>query len=154
MSLSTQAIDRLFQRLSATYGAHWTRQWADVPMTDIKTVWSHELSMFSDNLKAIGWALENLPDYCPNLMQFKTLCKQAPKPDYKHLESPKAPLDLVDSEILKMVKTLVEPQKDKDYKAWAKRLKARDEAGEVLSPHQIWSYKTALELLPKPKYGQ
>ena len=149
MSLSTQAIDRLFQRLSATYGAHWTRQWADVPMTDIKTVWSHELSMFSDNLKAIGWALEHLPDNCPNLMQFKSLCKQAPKPDYKHLESPKAPLDLVDNEILQMVKTLVEPQKDKDYKAWARKLKARDEAGDKLSAHQVWSYKTALELLPK-----
>jgi len=149
MSLPTQAIDRLFQRLSATYGAHWTRQWADVPMTDIKTVWAHELDMFADNLKAIGWALENLPDYCPNLMQFKTLCKQSPRPDYKHLESPKAPLDIVDSEVLKMVQALVEPKKDKDYKDWARSLKKRDEAGEVLSPHQIWSYKTALELITK-----
>ena len=149
MSLSTQAIDRLFQRLAASYGAQWTRQWADVPVSDVKTAWSHELAPFADNLKAIGWALENLPDYCPNLLQFKTLCKQAPKPDYKHLESPKAPGDLVDSEILKMIKTLVEPAKDKDYKAWAKRLKARDEAGEALSTHQRWSYKTALGLLDK-----
>jgi hypothetical protein len=53
-----------------------------------------------------------------------------------------------------MVKTLVEPQKDKDYKAWARSLKKRDEAGEVLSPHQIWSYKTALELLPKQSHGK
>jgi len=120
-------------------------------MTDIKTVWAHELASFADNLKAIGWALENLPDYCPNLMQFKSLCKQAPKPDYVQLDSPKVPAEIVDSEILKMVKTLVEPQKDKDYKAWARRLKERDEAGEALSPHQIWSYKTALELLPKPR---
>ena len=99
--------------------------------------------------QAIGWALEHLPDNCPNLMQFKTLCKQAPKPDYKHLESPKVPAEIVDSDILKMVKTLVEPQKDKDYKAWARSLKKRDEAGEVLSPHQRWSYKVALELIAK-----
>ena len=147
MSLTTQAIDRLFQRLAATYGSHWTRQWSDVPMTDVKTAWAHELALFADNLKAIGWALEHLPDYCPNLMQFKSLCKQAPKPDYKHLETPKAPVEVVDSEILKMVRNLVEPEKDKDYKAWAKRLKARDEACELLSTHQVWSYKTALDLL-------
>jgi len=65
------------------------------------------------------------------------------------LESPKVPAEIVDSEILKMVKTLVEPQKDKDYKAWARSLKKRDEAGEVLSPHQRWSYKVALELIAK-----
>lgn len=149
MSLSNQAIDRLFQRLSATYGAHWTRQWADVPITDIKTAWAHELASFDGNLKAIGWALENLPDHCPNLIQFKTLCKQAPKPDFKQIESPKAPSEIVDNEFLKMVKTLVEPQKDRDYKAWAKRLKERHEAGDLLSTYQIWSYKSALELLPK-----
>ena len=147
MTLPTKVIDRLFDRLALSYGSGFKNKWSNVDANTIKSHWAHELSTFEDNLKAIGWALEHLPDNCPNLMQFKTLCRQAPKPDFKHLELEKAPVDMVDSEILKMVKTLVEPQKDKDYKAWAMKLKTRDEAGELLLPHQVWSYKTALDLL-------
>ena len=147
MTLPLKAVERLFEKLQLSYGTEFTNKWGNLNSSDVKTNWAHELASFGDNLTAIGWALNHLPDRCPNVIEFKNLCKQAPKPDYKHLESPKAPAEVVDGEILKIVAGLVAPQKDKDYKGWAKRLKARDEAGEALSTHQIWSYKTALGLL-------
>jgi hypothetical protein len=85
-----RAIDRLFHRLAATYGAEWDRSLGATPISDTKSVWAHELSGFSGNLQPIAWALENLPERCPNAIQFKNLCRQAPAPATEMLPSPKA----------------------------------------------------------------
>lgn len=151
MSLPTAAIDRLFERLSSTYGAAWTRQWADVPIAEVKTAWAHELSMFTQNLKAIGWALENLPDRCPNLIEFKSLCKQAPRPATLALDVPKAPSEIVDKELAKIALQAFKPPVNDngtvDHKRWAKKLKERHAKGEKLSVIQIKMYKEALDLV-------
>lgn len=149
--ISHKAIDRLFERLSASYGSAFTRMWADVPMTDVKTAWAHELAMFADNLNAIGWALENLPDRCPNLIEFKSLCKQAPRPTTLSLDEPKAPADVVDKELAKMAAEAFRAPRDDngtvDHKRWAKKLKARDNKGEILGLIQVRMYKAALDEL-------
>jgi len=148
MSIPTQAVDRLFERLAASYGAQWTRQWADVPITEIKTAWAHELGIFRDNLKAIGWALENLPDRCPNLIEFKNLCKQAPRPDIKALDAPKAEPETVDAELAKIAsQAFTQPKNDQgnvDHKRWAKTLKESHDKGEKLSLIQTTMYRKAL----------
>ena len=56
MSLPVQALDRLFSRLAATYGAAWERSLGSTPLADVKTAWSHELSGFSGSLNRIAWA--------------------------------------------------------------------------------------------------
>jgi len=146
MALTTAVIDRLFDRLMFTYGREWTNKWEGVEIVGIKSMWSHELSMFADNLKAIGWALENLPDKCPNLIEFKNLCRQAPRPAMQALPAPKANPEIVYDELSKIVARLAKPQTDNvDHKRWAKKLKARHEKGENLSMHQIKCYKTALQ---------
>jgi hypothetical protein len=149
MSIPTQAVDRLFERLAASYGAQWTRQWADVPIAEVKTAWSHELGIFRDNLKAIGWALENLPDRCPNLIEFKNLCKQAPRPEVKLLDAPKADGEVVDKELAKIAAKAMEPPKNElgmvDHKRWAKTLKQRHDKGEKLNYQQIKMYQAAFE---------
>jgi hypothetical protein len=149
--ISYKAIDRLFERLGATYGSAWTRMWADVPVTDVKTAWAHELAAYSNNLNAIAWALENLPDRCPNLIEFKSLCKHAPRPSVEALGEPKAPVDVVDRELAKIAaEAFKAPTDDRghvDNRRWAKKLKARDEKGEILSPLQKRFYKEALDEL-------
>ena len=149
--ISHKAIDRLFERLTATYGSAWTRMWADVPVTDVKTAWAHELAAFANNLNAIAWALENLPDRCPNLIEFKTLCKHAPRPEIQALGEPKAPADVVDRELAKIAaeafKSPVDDRGHIDHKRWAKKLKARHDKGEVLSMVQVRMYKAALDEL-------
>lgn len=81
MSLPVRVIDRLFERLAATYGQQWLSLWGAVPITDVKSLWAAELAGFTDRLEAIGHALEHLPERPPNLVQFKTLCRQAPTSD-------------------------------------------------------------------------
>ena len=136
MSLPTKAIDRLFERLAASYGAQWTRQWQDVPMSDVKTSWSHELDVMTVSLHRVAWALENLPPKCPNVIEFKNLCRQAPAPEIPRLPEPKADPERVKAELSKLgdLRAKAASGSLTDHEAWAKRLIAREKAGEVLNP--------------------
>lgn len=136
-----EVVDRLFNRLSATYGADWTRQWANIPISDIKTAWGHELAGYINHLGAIAYALDNLPERCPNVIQFKHLCRAAPSKDVPRLEAPKA-----DKAIVEKVLAGLAPVENNPHgmKAWAHRLKACHEAGDRLNPYQINSFQIAL----------
>jgi hypothetical protein len=151
MALPTAAIDRLFDRLAMSYGTEFTNKWGTLSSADVKSHWAHELGIFVDNLQAIGWALKNLPDRCPNLIEFKTLCKQAPRPSTTALEAPKAPVEVVDRVLAEIAAKALQTPKDEfgnvDHKRWAKKLKLRHEQGERLSLYQIRCYKSALDLL-------
>jgi hypothetical protein len=151
MSISIAAIERLFDRLSMTYGSEFKNKWNGIPLNEVKSSWSHELGIFADNLHAIGWALQNLPDRCPNLIEFKSLCKQAPRPTTIALDAPKAPIEVVDRVLAEIaLKAFKAPKDDNgnvDHKRWAKKLKERHQRGEKLSMYQIKCYKTALDML-------
>jgi hypothetical protein len=145
MSLSLKAIDRLFERLAATYGAQWTRQWQDVPMSDVKTAWAHELAVFENSLPRLAWALENLPPRCPNVIEFKALCRQAPAPELPRLPEPQADPERVARELAKldMVKAATKTG-PVDHKAWAKRIMARYNAGDKLNVTTVRFAREAL----------
>jgi len=151
MSISIAAVERLFDRLSMTYGTEFKNKWNGIPLNEVKSSWSHELGIFADNLNAIGWALQNLPDRCPNLIEFKSLCKQAPRPTTIALDAAKAPVEVVDRVLAEIaLKAFKAPKDDNgnvDHKRWAKKLKERHERGEKLSMYQIKCYKTALDML-------
>lgn len=145
MSLPIKAIDRLFERLAATYGAAWTRQWADVPIADVKTAWAHELSGFAGRLDSLAWALENLPERCPNVIEFKVLCRRSPAPVVPRLPEPKADPERLKAELAKLapLRASVAAQ-GLDHKAWAKRIIARHDAGDRLNPTTLRFAKEAL----------
>lgn len=147
MSLPVKAIDRLFERLAATYGAQWTRQWADVPMNDVKAAWAHELAGYADSLKSLAWALENLPERCPNVIEFRNLCRRAPQPEAPRLPEPKADPERMQAELSKLgsVKKKV-LSSTADHKAWAKRLIADDQAGIKVRPISLRFAKEALHM--------
>jgi hypothetical protein len=151
MSISIAAIERLFDRLSMTYGSEFKNKWNGIPLNEVKSSWSHELGIFADNLNAIGWALQNLPDRCPNLIEFKSLCKQAPRPTTIALDAPKAPVEVVDKVLAEIaLKAFKAPKDDNgnvDHKRWAKKLKTWHDNGGKLSMYQIKCYKTALDML-------
>lgn len=150
MSLPIPVIERLFQRLTATYGSEFVNKWDKVSLADVKTAWAHELAFTSENLNAIGWALQNLPDRCPNLIEFKSLVKGAPRPTTMALEAPKAPVEVVDRVMAEIAsKAFKTPRDEKgqvDHKRWAKKLLQRHKKGEALGLHQIKAYKAALEI--------
>jgi hypothetical protein len=125
MSLESKAIDRLFARLSATYGVAFLRQYEGVEPGAVKALWGHELAVFEANLGRIAWALEHLPERCPNVIEFKNLCRQAPVQEVKALLPPKADPARLAAEVEKLQAAIAEkPASGYDFKAWAKNILA------------------------------
>lgn len=143
--MNQKAIDRLFDRLGATYGAAWERSLGATPLLDAKALWAHELQVFGERLEAVVWALDQLPERPPNVIQFRNLCRQAPAAIALPLPEPKADPARVAAELAKLgtLRATVTAQAG-DMKAWARRLKAREVASERLSMVQRSSWRTAL----------
>ena len=146
MSLPIKAIERLFDRLMATYGDEFSRKWGATPMADVKSVWAHELSGYATRLDAVAWALENMPERAPNAIQFKALCRSAPAPAALQLQAPPpADPERVKSEMAKLGdvrdKVLTAKNSGKD---WAHALKARQDAGKKLTLAQRTMLRAAL----------
>lgn len=146
MSLPLKAIDRVFDRLTATYGRDFTGRFDGVDQTEMKSLWAHELSGFADKLGMVAWALENLPERAPNVIEFRNLCRKAPAPELPKLPEPKADPERVRSELAKLspVVSGIKSNSTYDHKAWAKRLISRHEAGEKLNPTTLRFAKEAL----------
>lgn len=135
MSLPTNVVDRLFTRLAATYGAAWDRSVGQAPIVDVKTAWGHELQGFSGQLAAMAWALENLPERCPNVIEFRNLCRRAPAADVPRLPEPKADPQRVRDELEKLgdMRQAIRAQ-PRANTAWAHAIVDRAKAGQRISP--------------------
>jgi hypothetical protein len=144
MSLQIAAVDRMFERLAMTYGAQWIRHWEGVPITDVKTAWAHELAGYAGHLKTIAWALENLPERCPNLIEFRNLCRQAPAAPVPALPLPAADPQRVARELEKLGPLRVQQTGPQNPKAWAHHILARKEAGEKVNPSTLAMARRAL----------
>lgn len=137
----TNVVEYVFKRLAATYGAAWDRSLGQAPISDVMTVWDYQLQQFTQSIaakKMIMWALDNLPDRCPNVIEFKALCRRAPLAEPLALPDPMADPERVAAELAKLapLRDRTESHSPVDHKAWAKRLKARHEAGEKLNMNQ------------------
>lgn len=142
-----EPLVRIFERLAATYGAAWDRSLGQAPINDVMTVWAHELSGFLQHRRAmmsVAWALENLPDRCPNVIEFKTLCRKAPAVEAPALPEPQADPDRVAAELEKLAPLRISPAASIDPKAWAKRLRDADLAGHPINANQARCYRLAL----------
>ena len=96
---------------------------------------------FDNSLRRVSWALDNLPERCPNAIQFRHLCAAAPDTEAPMLPSPSADPERVAQAIDMISKA---PQAFTDPKAWAKRLQARELGGEKLGMAQKTMYRAAL----------
>ena len=133
MSLPIKAVDRIFLRLLATYGTEFSGRYAGVQDGDLKSMWAHELAGFASDLASIAWALENLPERCPNVIEFRNLCRQAPRAAEPQLPAPQADPERLRAELAKLAdvrNAAVEPVGAKD---WARRILARVDAGERIN---------------------
>ena len=149
MSLPMKAVDRLFERLTATYGAQWLRMWDGVPIQDVKTAWAHELAGFAGRLDSLAWALENLPPKVPNVIEFKALCRQAPRPPEQQLPAPRPDPERLAAELAKLAdvkKAAKASAQLVDPKGWAKAIMARHAAGEKLNMTSLRFAREALRL--------
>jgi hypothetical protein len=142
----TQPIDRLFERLSLTYGNAWDNSIGTAPLNEIKSFWMNQLSGFmqsKESMMAISWALNHLPERPPNLVQFKNLCYQAPAVERPQLPSPPADPERVKQELAKLAGMNTPKSDPKD---WARKILGDYAAGVKKSPTVVQMARDALNV--------
>ncbi len=145
----SDVVEYVFKRLAATYGAAWDRSLGQSPIADVMTVWGHQLQQFTGSdaaKKMVVWALDNLPDRAPNVLEFKALCRRAPSSIPLALPEPAADPERVAQELAKltgMVKPLPAPIGHKD---WARRIVTRKDVGDRINPTSLRMARDALGL--------
>jgi hypothetical protein len=130
MSLPLQAVDRLFARLTATYGRSFLAGYDGIEPAAVKTAWAHELSGFGGNLQALAWALENLPERAPNVIEFRNIARKAPTPEAPRLPEAPADPERLRAELAKLAPVAGQiAATGRAGTAWAHRILARAENG-------------------------
>lgn len=141
-------VDALFAKLSLAYGVAFQRQYDGLDPDAVKAEWASTLAPLRANPKAIAYGLDNLaPDKPPTAMQFRAICNRRPDAPMVALPAPVAePSPEVAAKVAEIarsagVTTVLDPL------AWARRLKAREQAdpgrhGLTRSQREMW--RTAL----------
>ena len=137
-------VEKLFRKLSATYGQSFLRQYDGVPIEDVKVNWGVELGCFEGNGPAIARGLELLPaDRAPTVLQFRDLCKTNTPSEFLALPAPTAPP--VSPEVVAATKAAFKrTAATVGNRDWAHALKAREALGKGLTMFQRSAWRTAL----------
>lgn len=151
MSLPSKWIDKIFEKLTLVYGRDFTAKYDNISIIDVKSEWCDLLGGFYDQPEAIAFALDHLPDTrAPNVLEFRSLCRQSPRHSSALLPAPKADRSVVEDQLRKMAssafKNPVNERGEVDHKRWAKRLKERHGKGEKLNLVQVNAYRKALDI--------
>lgn len=143
MSLPAAWIDKIFQKLSLTFGRDFLGRWEGIDIEDVKTDWAHELRGLEKNPASIAYGLEVCANgKAPTVQEFKAACLR--KSDvFVALPSPAADAVIVRQELAKMGRPILRPTGNKD---WAYSLQARHKAGDKLGMMQVQMYEQALRL--------
>lgn len=148
MSLPLPWVDKIFSKMALVYGRDFIGRWEGLELADVKTDWGHELSGFENWPEAIAHALSTLPaNKPPTVLEFRELARKAPKPDRPALPEPAANPERVAAELRKLVPLLKQSKTGAvDPKGWARRIIAREKAGEKINPTSLRFAREALNL--------
>lgn len=143
-------IAAIFARLTVAYGERFKAMYGEQPSATIKADWAKRLLHVSG--ARIRYALDNLPpDHPPNAMQFRALCMSMRLEPIRALENRLAttPPGHILERLGDTIAALggASPM-GKDPRAWAYRLKAREEAGEKLTEFQKQAWRSSVRAPP------
>ena len=145
MSLPSAWIDRIFDKLTLTYGQTFLRRWQDLDINAVKSDWAHELDGFDRSPKAIAYALQNLnPERPPTVLEFRALAYKCPAEQPVLLEIPKATPERVAKELDKLA-----PMRKRIYvdgRDWARRILARHDQGDRIRPYSLKLAQAAMRM--------
>lgn len=103
MSLPAPWVDRIFDKLTLTFGQSFLRRWQDIDLNAVKSDWGHELAGFAQHPRAIAWALQNLPaDKPPTVLEFRALARRAPAEEMPRIEHAPAGKERITAELAKL----------------------------------------------------
>jgi hypothetical protein len=153
MSLPAAWVDRIFAKLTVTYGREFLDRWEGIDPADVKTDWGHELAAFNRWPEAIAHALESLPaGRPPTVADFKAAAYKAPAPDRPGLPQPRADPERVAAELARLQPIRKAAAKTSfDHKAWARRILACHDVGERVQPISLRFARKALGLAEPAK---
>lgn len=101
MSLPPVWIERIFYRLTMTYGHDFMRRWEGIDEAAVRADWARELASFERAPHGIAYALENLPIRPPTVIEFRAIAQRAPTKAVPQLPAPRANPDVVRAAIAK-----------------------------------------------------
>lgn len=85
-------MDRIFSKLTLTYGREFLDRWVGLDLQAVKDDWAQELGGYLANPSAIAHALTVLPvGKPPTVQDFKALCRGAPRAADLALPAPTLP---------------------------------------------------------------
>lgn len=91
MAMQSSWVEHLFGKLTVRWGSAFMRQWPDVDPSLVKADWAEVLD--GTRSEALHYALRYLPALPCNAIQFRDLCRRAPREDAPALPAPRPPAD-------------------------------------------------------------
>lgn len=141
MSLPDAWVNRLFAKLSVTYGQGFLRQYDGVEIEAVKANWAEELSCFQQSPDSIRYGLEYLPpSKAPTVLEFRDLCRKAPAVT---LALP-APSEPADPAVIARAKTAFRALGTAGNRGWAEKLRERERLGKGLTRFQRDAWREVL----------
>jgi hypothetical protein len=142
MSLPASWVDRLFAKLTVTYGQGFLRQYEGIPITDVKANWAEELAGFQQSPDSIRYGLTYLPpSKAPTVLEFRDLCRKAPASPLALVApqgEPPAP------EVVAATRDAFRALSQRGDKDWAYALREREGRGKGLTRFQRDAWREAL----------
>ena len=153
MSLPAAWVEKLFAKLTVTYGRDFSARWEGLDPDAVKADWAETLGGYVANPDAIGYALEHLPaDKPPTVLSFAEICRRAPVAAPLALPAPPP-----DPEIAKTALSAIKRMNNRSPgdRSWAHRLKDREErnTGSRLTQFQRDAWREALAM-PASQEGE
>lgn len=140
MSLPKPWVERIFAKLTLTYGRDFLSRWEGLDMEAVQADWAHELQAYAQNQDAIKKALQSLPEgKPPTVLEFRALCRGAPGDGPLKLSYAQA-----DPAVVAAALSGLKRPDSNHPKAWAWALKDREERGDRLSIAQRDMWREAL----------
>jgi hypothetical protein len=127
MSLPAAWTDRIFEKLTITYGRDFLSRWEGMDLNAVKSDWANELSGLFRHPSSIAWALDHLPEKPPTVVQFRRIANEMPAQAAPRLEYDAAGQERIATEIAKLAPIVTKTRADS--RDWARRIVAKAESG-------------------------
>lgn len=154
MSLPVAWVDRIFDKLTITYGRDFVGRYEGLDIKNVKTDWAHELSGFFVHPSAISYALANLPERAPSVVEFKRIARLSRPPEVPQIEvAVKADPERLARELQRMTDRA---KHQRTHRQWAYDLIARHDGGDP-RPHACVKMARAVvegKALPLGEWGE